>query len=211
MSETVATTAPETTPTPTPAETPAEPTLLAPAAPETPAAPVVPEKYEFAAPEGVTVDPEALTGFEVAAREAGLTQAQFAAIAPLGAQLIASKVAAAMADALPAHLRPDTQTAWADAVRNDPEIGGDKLAPSLAQAAKVIDAYGGAALREALNVTRAGNNPAVVKAFIAIGKAMGDAEGLSVGKPATAKVVSQEAAARDFYNSRGGSYAPMEG
>lgn len=205
MSETAAPTATEPT-TQTETTEAAETTLLAPAAP---AAPAVPEKYEFAAPEGVTVDPEALTGFETAAREVGLTQAQFDKIAPLGAQLIAQKVAAAVEGALPEHLRPATQTAWQDAIKSDPEIGGDKLAPSLAQAAKVIDRYGGAELREALNLTRAGNNPAIVKAFIAIGKAMGDAEGLVTGKPATAAAQSPEQRARDFYNKSGGSYPPV--
>jgi hypothetical protein len=204
MSEVTETTeTPALTPSETTSETPTESTLLTPAATETPA---VPEKYEFAPPEGLTVDPEALGGFEAAAREAGLSQDAFGKLATFGTQLIASKVAAAVEAALPAHLRPAAQTEWQDSVRNDPEFGGDKLAPSLAQAAKAIERFGGDGLREALNVTRAGNHPAVVRAFIQIGKALGDAEGLSTGKPVVGPPKTPEQAARSFYNSNGGNY-----
>lgn len=179
-------------------------------------APKVPEKYEFAAPEvngkALEVDPEALTGFETAARDAGLTQEQFAKIAPLGAQMIAAKVQAAVAASMPEYLRPERQAAWRDAVLADPDIGGDKLGPALGQAARAIEQFGGKDLRDALDMTRAGNNPAIVKAFIAIGKAMGDGQGFHTGRPAIgAKPASQEQAARDFYNKNGGAYPPVEG
>jgi hypothetical protein len=81
-----------------------------------------------------------------------------------------------------------------------------KFVSVLAQAAKAIERFGGDGLREALNVTRAGNHPAVVRAFIQIGKALGDAEGLSTGKPVVGPPKTPEQAARSFYNSNGGNY-----
>lgn len=232
MSETTAPAATETPapqPTSNPAPAAADATLLTPGAGATrdasgrfqpttpaadPAAPAIPEKYEFAAPvidgKPIEVDPAALGSFEAAAREAGMTQEQFAKIAPLGAQMIATKVQEAIAAALPQHLAPATQESWIDAVKNDVEIGGTKLAASIANAAKAIDAYGSNELRQALELTRAGNHPAVVKFFAKIGAAMGEPGNLLTGRPAPGKPTSGEQAARNFYNDAGGSYTAVE-
>lgn len=64
----------------------------------------------------------------------------------------------------------ETQKKWAEDVAMDKDIGtGDKnspLKPEVKTAvAKLIDAHGGVELRRALDMTGAGNHPAVVKAF----------------------------------------------
>ena len=213
-------TTPATT-APSPAETAAPVSVLTPAATTestAPAAPVpagVPENYEFTPRAGdgkfAQIDAVALDGFKATAKEAGLTQDQFAKLAPYGAQIIAEKMQAAAQAALPEHLQPATQQAWVDEIKADAEYGGAKFETTVVNAAKAIDAFGGAELRKALDVLHGGNNPTLIKAFAAIGKAMGDTDGLMTGRPAAgAKPATREQGARNYFNNAGGSYAPVE-
>lgn len=57
----------------------------------------------------------------------------------------------------------ETQTQWQDTTKADPEIGGDKLDGVLATVSKAIDKYGSPELRQAMDLTGAGNHPAVIK------------------------------------------------
>lgn len=63
-----------------------------------------------------------------------------------------------------------TQADWQRQVRELPEIGGDRLEQTLGQIAKVLDRYGDQEVREILNVTGAGNHPAVVRFMHKIAK-----------------------------------------
>ena len=173
---------------------------------------VVPEAYEFKAPEidgkPVEVDAEGLSAFQAAAKEAGLTQAQFQALGEHGARVVAQQIARAQSE--PYKLWHDTQRAWQDEVKADPDIGGAKLPESLSFSARAIDALGGDALRQALNITGAGNNPAIVRAMVRMGRMMADPSSLSVGKPAAgARPVNAEQAARNLYNQGGGNYPDL--
>src|SRR6185503_5483162 len=62
------------------------------------------------------------------------------------------------------------QNKWVSEIKADPEIGGVRLEASMASAARAIDRLGVPGLKEALNLTGAGNNPAVVKAFVRLGQ-----------------------------------------
>lgn len=64
--------------------------------------------------------------------------------------------------------------AWAEAVKTDPEIGGDKLNASLATAHKARDAFGTPELVEVLDAYGLGNHPAVVKFFVNAGRAISE-------------------------------------
>lgn len=64
--------------------------------------------------------------------------------------------------------------AWTEAVKADPEIGGDKLNASLATAHKARDAFGTPELVEVLDVYGLGNHPAVVKFFVNAGRAISE-------------------------------------
>src|SRR5260370_460126 len=64
----------------------------------------------------------------------------------------------------------ELQNKWVSEVKADPDIGGDKLVASLATAARAIDRLGVPGLKEALDLTGAGNHPAVVKAFVRLGQ-----------------------------------------
>lgn len=55
------------------------------------------------------------------------------------------------------------QQAWQDAFKADKEIGGPKAEATLAGVGKLIETYGTAEVREAFDVTGAGNNPHIIR------------------------------------------------
>lgn len=136
--------------------------------PATAPAPVVPESYEFTAPEGMELDAVAVEAFTPIAKELGLNQAQAQKLA----DLYAGQVGRVMAQVQEAQAAQEA--AWVSEIKADPEIGGAKLEGNLSVAAKAIDAFGGADLRQALTITGAGNHPAIVRAFVEIGKAISE-------------------------------------
>lgn len=74
--------------------------------------------------------------------------------------------------------------AWGEAVRKDPEIGGDKLAESMAQAGKLLDRYGSPALREWLNTSGAGSHPDLVKFVVKLARDFSE-DAITTGAPAS--------------------------
>jgi hypothetical protein len=123
---------------------------------------------EFKMPEGVTLDAEAIKPAVDLFKEAGLSQDQ----AQKFIDLAVSREQAIGKSGLKAFT--DLQTKWRSDVQADPEIGGGKLTASMAAAARAIDRLGGQPLKDALNLTGAGNNPAVVKAFVLFGRAFSE-------------------------------------
>lgn len=161
-----------TTQTAAPATEATPATAPAPATPESAPAPSAPEKYEFQAPEGVQFDAEILGKYSEVAKSLNLTQD--------AAQKVLSEVVPAMqAQSMKALSEfykdigglPET---WADQVKADKEIGGDKLNDTLAAAAKARDAFGGPELVKLLDKTGLGNNPTLIRAFAKIGKAISE-------------------------------------
>jgi hypothetical protein len=144
-----------------PSETPppasSEPALLA--------AVAEPVAYEtFKLPDGATVDPESLAAATELFRTSSLSQEQaqkFIDLAVSREQASAHKGAQAFVD---------LQNKWVSEIKADPDIGGDRLGASLASASRAIDRLGVPGLREALNLTGAGNHPAIVKAFVRLGQ-----------------------------------------
>jgi hypothetical protein len=125
--------------------------------------------YEaFTLPDGMTLDAAALEAAQALFGEARLSQAQaqkFVDFA-LGREL------AAQHRSLQAF--QDLQERWVEEVKADPAIGGTKLNGALAHAARAIDRLGGSELRQALDLTGAGNHPAVVRAFVALGRLLAE-------------------------------------
>lgn len=80
----------------------------------------------------------------------------------------------------------DQQTAWQDEVRTDPEIGGDKLAPTLGEISKLVDKYGTPEVRQIMDSTGAGNNIHIVRMLSKIAKDLSEGSPVS-GGPAQAK------------------------
>lgn len=64
----------------------------------------------------------------------------------------------------------ELQESWRQEATKDPEIGGEKLQPSLGAIAKVMDKYGTPELRQAFDLTGAGNNPHVIKFLAKVAK-----------------------------------------
>ena len=158
---------PETIPTPTPVMA-EESVLTAPNAeaevPAVEAAPEVPAYGEFKLPDGATVDGEQLEQATALFKEAGLPHEQ----AQKFIDLALSREQAAATRGVQAFV--DLQTKWVSEIKADPEIGGTRFEASMASASRAIDRLGVPGLKEALNLTGAGNNPAIVKAFVRLGQ-----------------------------------------
>lgn len=172
-------------------------TLLG-AQPEPAPAPVEPPKADAPAgfavtdltlPEGLTAEDPALAQF--------VTEMNEAKVPKEASQKLLDQHYKAMKDAQEAgaKLYADMNKKWADEVRADPEIGGEKLPATLASIAKVVDRFGGDQLRAALDLTGAGNHPAVVKAFAQIGAALNESGNAVQGGPVTQTKPTMGAAA----------------
>lgn len=134
-----------------------EPALLASAA--------EPAAYEaFKLSEGATVDADQLAAATELFRASALDQEQ----AQKFIDLAVSREQAAARKGQQAFV--DLQNKWVSEIKADPDIGGMRLTASLASASRAIDRLGVPGLREALNLTGAGNHPAVVKAFVRLGQ-----------------------------------------
>lgn len=127
-----------------------------------------PEKYEFQAGEGVELDAEALKDFEPVARDLNLTNEQAQKLVDAYPKILAG-VQQRQAEAW----QKQTE-GWAETVKADKEIGGDKLTANLSAAQRALDQFGTPELKEYLDSTGLGNHPALVKAFIKVGKAMSE-------------------------------------
>ena len=119
---------------------------------------------ELTLPEGMNVDQGLLDEFKAITNDAKLTQSERAQKSlDLAVKLQQSQIDAH-------HARVNE---WAESVKTDKEIGGDKLPETLALARKAID-LGPPELKELLNSSGLGNHPAVVKWAHAIGKTLSE-------------------------------------
>jgi hypothetical protein len=150
-------------------------------------APRAPEEYaEFSLPEGAQIEKESLTEFKTFAKEQDLTQEQAQKVLEFGAQRIKAQLEA------PYKAWSEMQNQWQAEVKADPEIGGTKYDKSIADAALVFqpgesnpfvkNAEEAQALKTALTMTGAGNNPAIVRMFVKMGRMLAEPGGLT-GRP----------------------------
>ena len=123
--------------------------------------PVVPEKYEFKAPEGREFDQAVLEQFSEVAKELKLTQD--------GAQKVLDKLGNAFAEKQTNTLEA-AKTEWVKSATADKEFGGDKLNENLATAKKALETFGTPELRALLNESGLGNHPEIIRAFYRAGK-----------------------------------------
>lgn len=152
----------------------------APAADKAPAG--APETYaDFKAPEGFELDAEALKEATPLFKELNLPQDQAQKLIDFYA-----KTSREAAEA-PMKLWQDTQKAWVDEVKADPEIGG-KLDAVRTTVSKAIDSLGpelATMFRQAMDMTGAGNNPAFVKAFYKFASQLTEGGSVRGNGPAT--------------------------
>ena len=138
-----------------------------PVAAETPAPPVVPEKYEFKSPENIKLDDGVISEFSTVAKELGLTQDAAQILIDKLAPKMAERDAARYADAAQAYRNELTNQA-----KIDKEFGGDKLDENISIAKKALDAFGTPELLTLLNESGLGNHPEIIRAFYRAGKAI---------------------------------------
>ena len=153
-----------------PASTEAPPTT--PATPEAPAAEVV---YEFTAPEGVTLDQARLDKFTAVAKELKLPADKAQALVDLAAEVEVERATQHAAQV----------AKWADEIKADKALGGDKLDETLATAKKVynlLPAEEAASFKQMLDVSGFGNHPSMVRLLHAVGKALSEDKFVPGGK-----------------------------
>jgi hypothetical protein len=149
--------------------------------------PRAPAEYaEFKLPEGVQFDESGMSDFKSFAKEQDLTQEQAQKVLEFGAGQLKEWLSA------PYKTWNEMQTKWQAEVKADPEIGGTKFEQSIKDASLVFtagesnpfvsSAEEAQALRQALNTTGAGNNPAMVKLFVKMGRLLSEPGPLS-GNP----------------------------
>lgn len=134
---------------------------------------------EFKLPEGAKADEKMLADAVALFRESGLPQEQAQKFVDMhmAGQTAAVKAQQAAYEAL--------QDKWVQEIKADPEIGGAKWTAAKASAARAIDRLDVPGLREALSLTGAGNNPAVVKAFVRLGRMIEEDSFRASSGPAT--------------------------
>ena len=130
-----------------------------------------PEKYEWAAPEGVTLDESILGSLSEVAKELNLPQA--------AAQKLVDKIAPVMAQRQVEQFEA-LRTEWRQASSSDQEFGGAKLTENMAVAKKALDAFGTPEFRQLLEQTGMGNHPELIRTFYRAGKAISE-DGLVSG------------------------------
>lgn len=122
--------------------------------------PSVPEKYEFAKPEGFELDASAVDEFTGIAKELKLDQANAQKVADVAVKMMQRQVES--------HTK--LVESWVESTKTDKELGGEKLSENLSVAKKALDTFGTPELRDVLNSTGLGNHPEVIRAFYKAGK-----------------------------------------
>lgn len=139
-----------------------------------------PEKYEaFFDADGKAFTQEETAGFAEAAREIGLSQEKaqklFGAIKPLAEENVRKKTA-------------EFSRQWAEASRNDPEIGGANFESVAGVAKTAYRQFTTPELRSVLDATGLGNHPEMIRLFYKVGKAMSPDTGVTGGSSAPAEI-----------------------
>ena len=134
--------------------------------------PVVPEKYEIAAPEGFEqLDQGLLDQFTPIAKECGLTNEQAQKLANLyGKQLMQT-------NELQEQEFFKQRQDWVNELKNDPEFGAgndDTFKASVGKAQLALKQFGSPELSQYLQQSGLGDNVYLVKTFAKIGAAMGE-------------------------------------
>jgi hypothetical protein len=168
--------------TPAPAPAPAAPAAAQPAAPAT-----APEKYEFVAPEGTTLDEGVVTAFSEVSKDIGLSQE--------AAQKVIDKLAPTLA-ARSAEATVQVKADLLAAAKADPEIGGDKFDSSVADAKVVIEACFKPEFKKFLDESGLGNHPEMIRGLAKASAAFKQDGHIPGGKKPT-----EDKSAQSFYNN----------
>lgn len=137
-----------------------------------------PESYaDFAAPEGVELNAEALASFKDAAKADNLSQEAAQRYVDMAAQLVRQQHQKLADDILA------TRESWVTASKADKEFGGDKLDASLATAKRGLETYGSPELSKLLAETGLGDHPEIIRAFAKVGATVSEDKLVDGHKP----------------------------
>jgi len=153
--------------------------------PNTPAEPKpAPAEYTpFTAPEGSSLDPKAIEGATALFREFGLDQSQAQKLIDWGASR--EKETAGKSAEVYNQMRTD----WRSQVEAHPTLGGAKLDETRAEIGKAIATLPPklqTAFKDAMNLTGAGDHPAVVEAFYTLAKSVNEGQHVAGAGPSEA-------------------------
>lgn len=130
-----------------------------------------PESYEeFTLPEdmeGIQLNKEAVEALKPICKELGLSQAK--------AQNLFGKLLTEVHPKMVAQQNAaweQVKTGWAEAVKTDAELGGEKYAEKVAVAQRAVNTFGTPELKAALDQYGLGNHPEVVRLMYRVGDAM---------------------------------------
>lgn len=142
-------------------------------------------------PEGTEVAPEVTESFLSIINDPALSRAELAQkIVDL--QLDLNTKGTAAAESAAQALWDQTQETWRTEAKALPEIGGAKLPETLATIKKGLDAAGAdKAVYDALDLTGAGNHPAVIKVLHALTKNLAEGKPVS-GSPTSGSLTQAE-------------------
>lgn len=119
---------------------------------------------DFEMPDGLELDTSLADAFSPKMKELGLDQEQAQGLATTMAEWVQANNQSQQ-DAYSQQL-----TDWRTEAENDKEYGGDNYEKSVKIANLAITAYGGEALKQALDDTGMGNHPELIRAFVNAGK-----------------------------------------
>lgn len=138
-------------------------------------APQVPDAYELTAGEGLVIHPADVDAATPIFKELGLSNDQANKLMPVAAQF-----AQRIGDQFNQQILDNVMTerkAWLATAEADPEIGGPQWKGSIVTAAKALDGLGfekGSPFRVLLDDSGLGNHPEMIRAWVKVGKAIGE-------------------------------------
>jgi hypothetical protein len=142
---------------------------------------------ELKIPDGFEPDPVAAESFVKLVNEHGISRSTASALIEMQAGIMK-----AASDAS-SKAFTDMQAAWQDEVQKNPNIGGQKLQSNLSNIGKLIDFAGpvlAPKIRAAMDLTGAGNHPAVVEWLSGIAKELVESGHISGGPPMTTQAAA---------------------
>jgi hypothetical protein len=139
----------------------------------------VPEAYAFEPPEGFEVSEEVqskLDAFSDTAKDMGLTQAQYQKLIEYDIQTGLQSQEAVAGQYI------QRINGWADTVKADPELGGEKLQENLSVAKQAIEAFGSQELSALISAPSPenpdglglGNHPEFIRFMYRVGRSIGE-------------------------------------
>ena len=165
-----------------------------------------PEKYELTAPEGMSLDADALSEAEPVFRELGLSNDSAQRFVPI----VSGMVQRAATQAVERHAGEQaaafeaTAAQWARAAESDPEIGGANWQETVTLAGKGLAALGfpeGSPLRTFLNESKLGNHPEMIRLARKVGL-MAKEDTVSGGGVIPAKKTAEQALYSDAFQPK---------